>query len=201
MKLAGCKKVSFGLESGSQKILDLMRKNATIEMARQAVKIVAQAGLNIHASFMLGNVGETAATIRETINFAKSLPLDNATFFITAPFPGTDLYKIALASGFINEHTRWEDFAPITKSAPVLVQGNLSQAELISWQKKAFRKFYLRPKYIFRKLAKISSWTDLKIILTGLGIFLRVQKKKIKKLKTSPFGLKPIGAKPEPRKK
>lgn len=180
MKLAGCKKVSFGLESGSQRILDLMRKNATIEMARQAVEIVDQAGLNIHASFMLGNVGETAATVRETINFAKSLPLDNATFFITAPFPGTDLYKIALAGGYINEQTHWEDFAPITKSAPVLVQGNLSQAELISWQKKAFREFYLRSKYIFRKLSKITSWTDFKIILIGLGIFFRVQKKKIK---------------------
>ena len=179
MKKAGCRKISFGLESGSQKILDLMRKNATLEMVRKAVKIVKGVGLEVHASFMLGNVGETGETIRETINFAKELDLDNATFFITAPFPGTDLYNIAKEKGYINENTKWEDFAPITKSPPILCQGNLTKEELIKWQKRAFNEFYLRPRYVLRKLSKISSFSELKSILEGLGIFFRVQKKSV----------------------
>lgn len=59
MKEAGCKKIAFGFESGSQKILDFMHKNSTVEMGRQAVKIVRKYKLKVHGSFMLGNVGET----------------------------------------------------------------------------------------------------------------------------------------------
>jgi radical SAM superfamily enzyme YgiQ (UPF0313 family) len=177
MKKSGCKKISFGLESGSQKLLDIMRKSATLDMARKAVKIVNEAGIEVHASFMLGNVGEDTGTVRESIDFAKSLKLDNATFFITAPFPGTDLYKIAQEKGYINENTKWEHFAPITKSSPVLVQDNLSQEELVKWQKKAFREFYVRPKYILQKLLCIKSFDDVKKLIIGLGVFFRVQKK------------------------
>lgn len=95
IKRAGCKQISFGLESGSQKILDLMKKNATLEMGKKAVEMVDRNGLSSHSSFMLGNVGETEETIKETIEYAKSLPLDNATFFITSPYPGTALYDVA----------------------------------------------------------------------------------------------------------
>lgn len=179
MKKAGCKKISFGIESGSQRILDIMRKNATLEMARKAVRVVNEVGMEVHASFMLGNVGETRKTLRQTIDFAKSLDLDHATFFITAPFPGTDLYDIAKEKGFITDKTRWEDFAPITVSAPVLVQGNISQSELVLWQKRAFREFYFRPKMIWKKFVGIGSLSDLKMLLQGVGIFFRVSRKKV----------------------
>ena len=178
MVLAGCKKISFGLESGSQKILDLMRKQGTVAMGEQATKMVAKHGILVHASFMFGNIGETEETIKETIKFAKSLPLDNATFFITTPFPGTDLYKIAKDEGFITKETKWQDFAPLTNTPPVLVQNNISQDRLIYWQKKAFRQFYLRPKYIFTKLKQLNSIDALKTILEGLRILQRIISKK-----------------------
>lgn len=177
MKKAGCRKISFGLESGSQKILDIMRKNTTLEMGRKAVSIVDEAGLDVHASFMFGNIEETKETIRKTIDYAKSLKIDNATFFITAPFPGTDLYTIAREKGYIGDDVNWEHFAPITKSKPVLIQDNLSQEELIEWQKRAFKEFYLRPVYLIRKLSKISSLDDIKMLVEGLGVFFRLQKK------------------------
>ena len=178
MKSSGCKKISFGLESGSQKILDLMRKNSTPEMGRKAVTLAKKEGLDVHASFMFGNVGETVDTIKKTISFAKSLNLDNATFFITAPFPGTELYNIAKKNGYINEETKWEDFAPITLSAPVLIQKNIGQKDLVKWQKKAFREFYMRPKYVWRKIRNISSWGDIKTLMEGFLVFLRLAQKK-----------------------
>ena len=178
MKEAGCKKVSFGLESGSQVILDKMRKNSTLEMGRNAVKIVNQEGLNVHASFMIGNIGETRKTVDQTIRFARSLDLDNATFFITTPYPGTDLYNIALEKGFISPRTHYEDFAPITDSEPIVVQNNLSAKELVKLRKNAFNQFYLRPKYIIRKLRQIDSWDSIKSLMEGILIFLRVQKTK-----------------------
>ena len=178
MKEAGCKKISFGLESGSQQILDLMRKKTTVEQGKKAIETVKKQGLETHAAFMLGNVGETVETIKDTINFAKSLPLDNATFFITSPFPGTDLYQIAQKLGNINENTKWESFAPLTVQQPILVQQNLSGKDLIYWQKRAFKEFYLRPKYIIKKLLRLRSIGGIKSLLEGIRIFSRILFKK-----------------------
>jgi len=176
---AGCKKISFGLESGSQKILDLMNKQATVEMGRQAVNLAAKHGVLVHASFMFGNIGETEETIKETVKFAKSLPLDNATFFITSPFPGTELYEVAKKEGFITKDTKWEAFAPLTNTPPISVQKNVSKERLVYWQKRAFREFYLRPKYIWGKIKRIKNLGDVKVILEGLRILLRIMVKSI----------------------
>lgn len=175
MKKAGCKRISFGLESGSQEILDIMRKNLTLDQAHKAVKMAKDAGLEVHATFMLGNIGETTETIKETIKFAKGLELDYATSFITTPYPGTDLYKIALENGYITEHTKWEDFAPLTKNIPPLVQNNLTKEELLKWQRRAFREFYLRPMFILKKLLQIRSLQDIKSTLEGIRIFIGIQ--------------------------
>jgi len=174
MYKAGCRKISFGLESGSQKVLDLMQKNATVEMGRKAVKIIRKHGIQAHGSFMLGNLGETKETVEETIKFAKSLDLDNATFFITAPLPGTYLYQVALEKGMITKDTKWEEFAPLTNAKPILVQNNLTEEELIHSQKRAFREFYLRPKYIIHKLKQMHSREAIKTAWDGVRILYRV---------------------------
>jgi radical SAM superfamily enzyme YgiQ (UPF0313 family) len=177
IKSAGCKKISFGLESGSQEILTKMRKKITLEQSRNAVKLSKRVGLKVHASFMLGNIGETKETIRKTIDFAKSLPLANATFFITSPYPGTELYEIAIEKGFINNKTRWEDFAPISGASPPLVQQNLDEKELIKLQKIAFREFYVRPKYILNKILELRSLEDIKSVLSGVNLLFNILKK------------------------
>jgi len=178
MQRAGCKKISFGLESGDQQILDRMRKKQTLDQCRQAVATVRRHGIPVHASFMLGNVGETAASIRRTIDFAKSLDLDNATFFITTPFPGTELYEIARDLGNITPETRWESFAPLTNAAPILVQDNLTAEELIYWQKRAFREFYLRARYVFKKVKLLASRDGIKTLFEGMRVLLRILRKR-----------------------
>ncbi len=174
MYKAGCRKISLGLESGSQKILDLMRKQSTVEQGRKAVELIRKNKILAHASFMLGNIGETEKTVKETITFAKNLDLDIATFFITCPVPGSDLYYYAKSKGFIKEDTPWEMFAPLTNAPPIIIQNNLSQDDLIYWQKKAFREFYLRPKYIIRKLKQLNSWDAIKSIFEGIRILIRI---------------------------
>lgn len=174
MKEAGCKKISFGLESGDQGILDTMRKKTTVEQGRRAVETVRRHNIPVHASFMLGNVGETEETIRKTEKFAKSLGLDNATFFITTPFPGTDLYDIAKDLGHVNEETSWESFAPLTNAAPIPVQKDIGKEELVRWQKKLFKSFYLRPRYMFGKLKLLFSRRGIKILSEGFRVFVRI---------------------------
>ena len=178
LKKAGCRKITIGLESGSQKILDLMRKNTTVQQGRKAVEIIRKEGVEVYGNFMLGNIGETVETIKETINFAKSLDLDNATFFITSPFPGTDLYQIAQKLDHIDQNTPWEAFAPLTNQKPILVQSNLTGEDLIYWQKKAFRQFYLRPRYIYKKLRQIRGVEGIKFLFRGVKILLEILFKK-----------------------
>jgi len=177
MRNAGCKKISFGLESGNQQILNLMKKQTTVDMGRKAVKIVRKHRIPVHASFMLGNVGETENSVRETIHFAKNLGLDNATFFLTTPFPGTELYEIARQLGNITDDTAWERFAPLTNASPILVQSNLTKDQLIYWQKKAFRQFYLNPGYIIRKMKMLFSVNGISTLFEGLRVLLRILKK------------------------
>ena len=167
--------MSFGLESGSQRILNAMRKGITLQHSRRAVEITKEGGSEVHASFMLGNVGETERTIRETVEFAKKLDLDYATFFITVPYPGTELYEMALQKELIPADTEWTEFTPLTKTHPPLVQRSLAQEELLRWQKQCFREYYLRPKVLLKILLRIRSLQNIQTTLEGLRVFVAIQ--------------------------
>lgn len=99
MKRAGCIDLSYGFESGSQKILDIMNKKVTVEQAEKAVALTRKAGINVVGSFMIGMPGETRHTIRETIDFIKRAQLPNDRFFFVTPFPRTPLYEKAKQLG------------------------------------------------------------------------------------------------------
>lgn len=94
VKEAGCRQVVFGFESGSQRILDILKnKTTTVEQNAQAVKLCKQAGILCLAGFMIGNPTETVEDIRATFQFIKNNPIYKVGLFITTPFPGTKLWK------------------------------------------------------------------------------------------------------------
>ena len=106
MKDAGCTRVFFGIESGSDQILELMQKKITTEQARRAVEAAHAAGLQVGAFFILCYPGDTDDTVLKTLHFATGLPLDYVGLSMPYPLPGTDLYRRtrdritrALASG------------------------------------------------------------------------------------------------------
>jgi anaerobic magnesium-protoporphyrin IX monomethyl ester cyclase len=90
---AGCRKVFFGLESGCNDILKLMNKKATTEMAEQTIRLFEQSNIRTAGFFMVGYPGETHRTIEKTFQWALSLPLDEISFTIPYPLPGTRLYS------------------------------------------------------------------------------------------------------------
>ncbi len=92
MKQAGCTRIYFGIESGSDPILKLMKKKITATQARRAVESAHQAGLEVGAFFILFYPGETDETVLETLRFATSLPLDYLGLSMPYPLPGTALY-------------------------------------------------------------------------------------------------------------
>jgi anaerobic magnesium-protoporphyrin IX monomethyl ester cyclase len=93
MRRAGCLRVFFGIESGTNAVLDLMRKQITVEQARKAVCNAKAAGLQVGAFFILGYPGENDETVLDTVRFASGLPLDYLSFTLPYPIPGTALFE------------------------------------------------------------------------------------------------------------
>jgi anaerobic magnesium-protoporphyrin IX monomethyl ester cyclase len=93
MKSSGCDRVYLGLESGSQATLDLMNKKTTIAENTQAVDVFSHAGINVSGFFLVGYPGETRESIEKTFRFALSLPIDNCSFSVPFPLPGSNLFK------------------------------------------------------------------------------------------------------------
>ena len=93
MKESGCRRVYLGLESGSQTTLDLMNKQATVEQGAHAAELYRGAGIEVAAFFIVGYPGETVAAIEETFASALSLPLDEISFNVPMPLPGSRLFE------------------------------------------------------------------------------------------------------------
>lgn len=142
MKKAGCYQIIFGVESGVQKVLDAMKKGITVEQVKTAFAVCRKVGMEASAFFMFGNLGETEEDVQVTINFAKSLAADYASFNICTPYPGTELYQL----------TRQEYSGRDWSSYDALhTDKGGYEAILGEYVRKAYREFYLRPGYIWRR--------------------------------------------------
>lgn len=154
MKKAGCVRICFGIESGNNRILKALRKNFTVEDVKSAVKMAHKAGLTIDGMFMIGLPGETEKMINETISFAIGLNLRYAIFNIFVPYPGCELYDNLKAENKIH-YKSWSDFTSYSAysgGVPVYAPDGLSKEKVMGLQKKAMRRFYLRPRFIINEL-------------------------------------------------
>jgi radical SAM superfamily enzyme YgiQ (UPF0313 family) len=163
MRSAGVWMIGYGLESGSQRILDLMNKQVTVEQNLQAVLWTRDAGIQVTAHMVLGYPGETAETIRETIDFACSLPIDYVQFYCSVPFPGSRLFQLCLDQELFIDQP-WELFE---QNSSVINTPDLAAAEVMAWRSRAFRRFYLRPRRVWRVLRE-------EVGLRGLPRFVRM---------------------------
>lgn len=177
MKEAGCKKIMFGFESGSQMILNKMKKRVALEKAEEAVKLVKKLGIKTAGNFMLGNIGETEETIRQSIDLAKKLNTDTMAFFVASPYPGTEFYDIAKEKGYFRKDIEWKDFTLVSNNMPPLNLPGLPAERILELQKQAYKEYYMRPRYIFQKILGIRSKIDLLNLYNGAKLFLRLEKK------------------------
>ena len=173
MKKAGCQRIQFGVESGSERVLLHMQKGFTREQAEKAVRWTKEAGISTYADFMIGNPGETLEEIEETIRFAGRLDPDFVHYSITMPLPRTKLYEEALEKGIL-EKDYWQEFAknPTEDFKVPYWEENFTADELESLLKKAYHSFYLRPGYMLKSLGKLGSLDELKRkAQAGLNLF------------------------------
>lgn len=158
MKAAGAKRVGFGVESGDQEILNkVIRKGQTLDMVRDAFRYAKAAGLQTMGFFIFGMPHETEETMERTIRFALELEPDLAHFMIAAPYPGTRLWEMLEEEGAEIFSHEWSDLAIQDEKAHFQL-GTLT-AELVErkWHE-AYRRFYLRPSRLARRLMQWDTW-------------------------------------------
>jgi len=159
MKRAGCSRIHLGVESGSDRTLKTVKKGITTSQIRAAVGAAKRAGLEVLTYFMLGLPGETREDIGETIAFAIELDPDYATFSVTIPYPGTELYNRGLAEGVI-PRDYWREYVeqPVPDFClPHLYEEHLTKEELLRVRNRAIKQFYFRPRYIRKNLSRVTS--------------------------------------------
>jgi anaerobic magnesium-protoporphyrin IX monomethyl ester cyclase len=161
MKEAGVARVHIGVESGSPRILEIMKKGITIEQAHEAFDLCRKFGVTSLSYFMFGNPTETLEDIDMTMKFIRKCRADYAHISITTPFPGTELYRMGLEQGLF-ERDYWRDFArePDEKFNPPAWLENFTQEQLEDMRQKAYRAFYSRPDRLIRQLFAVRSFKE-----------------------------------------
>jgi radical SAM superfamily enzyme YgiQ (UPF0313 family) len=164
MGKAGNYLISWGIESGNEQILKHAHKGAYPDKAERALRWAKAAGIKNWGYFIIGLPGETVETIRQTIDFAKRLPLDIALFHVAAPYPGTPFFFEVVENKWFRPGTRWEQVD--MDKGTVLDYPNLRAEELLYWQKRAFREWAFRPGPMLTYLKMLmSDWSTVKSAL------------------------------------
>lgn len=160
---AGCWQIWYGIESGSQHILDFINKRTKLGKIREVVGWTKDAGISAGGFFMLGLPTETRDDIENTIRFSKDLGLDEAHFTFFTPFPGCELYSNITQYGNFDD-----DWRKTSCWNPVFVPSGLTKKQLVHYWKRASVGFYMRPRIILNYIRKIRSFKHLKIYASGL---------------------------------
>ena len=175
MKDAGCIAVWFGVEAGSQLVLDKMGKGFTAQLTKNAFKMAQDVGLMTIASVVFGFPGETKETAMETIKFIKEISPDDVGFYIATPYPGTPMADQVKKNGWL----RVTDFNKYDTATPIFELPDLTMQEVREIREKAFHKFYIRPTYILKMFSKGGTY-GYSATKTALAHLLRAIKSKFR---------------------
>jgi len=149
MKRAGCKILLFGIESFDQKVLDSLNKKITVKQIKMAIKVTKKVGIKSHGFFIFGSPEDTVKKINKTIKEAKRIDLDYASFNTYVPYPGTRSYYELERQRLI----KTKDWFNYDQSLNKLVfkHRNLNDEIIKVLVKKAYREFYLNPRFIGKR--------------------------------------------------
>ncbi len=173
MKDHGCWQIRVGVESGNQDVIDFIKKGITLAQVEKVVKDCKKLKIMATGFFMIGHHIDTPDTIKQTIDFALSIPLTDVVVTINTPIPGTESYQLARKYGDYNE----KDWTSLNYWTPVFVPKGLSQEYLLEQQKNFYKRFYLRPQIIYKQISKIRSFRIAGLLLKSTMSGIRFMKK------------------------
>ncbi len=157
LKSAGCHQVMVGIETGSERIMKVIQKPINKQKYADVVRIAHAHGIEVRAGFIIGNMEETWETMEESLQFALDLDVDFFQLSISTPYPGTALFKQALQEGRLR-HTEYKRYG---QGEPVVRLDHLTNEQIAQFERYAWRKFYLRPRVLWRQLRRATGWRQL----------------------------------------
>ena len=173
LKSGGCWQITIGIESGSPRILERIKKKITREQVKNTVRWAHEAGLAVRAFFMLGFPFEERSDIVQTIDFAVESGVDDASFGFVVPFPGTELYELCQEQGYFGKNG-WLEFDSVLNRPGCLPRG-MTEKEMMALLKRAYNKFYVRPAYWVKTIRQLRSLEDLKRLWRGARAVLSLK--------------------------
>lgn len=158
IKESGCYRIRYGMESGNDKILRILKKGITVEQIRECAQISKEIGIEIFAYFMMGSPYETPETLQDTLDLALEVNAGFTVFSKTILIVGSELFDWAAENKYIDKNY-WFDFlkGKVTNSAPALSTPELSEEFVDKYISYANKKFYFRPQYLLSKIKSIKN--------------------------------------------
>jgi anaerobic magnesium-protoporphyrin IX monomethyl ester cyclase len=156
MAKAHCRTLMFGIESGSQKVLDRLKKDQTLEQVETAVRNAKRAGIEIvHGFFVVGSPEESVEDMRATFDFAARLPLDTFGFNRLCVYRGTPLWHEYVTRGLVDDSADWYKYFKCSEIDPTCLPGPVINAERAAGLRRLFRyKLAHYPLQSFRLLRR-----------------------------------------------
>lgn len=145
MREAGCRNIAYGIESGNQQSLDVIKKNITPERQEEAVGWTHAARITVSCSYIICLPGETEEMVHNTIQYAKRLASQIGMFYLPVPYPATELYQACKETGGIRETDNWNEYLAIDFDDPIYVNPLIGKERMKYWYKRAFWEYYTHP--------------------------------------------------------
>jgi len=167
LQAAGCYRVGFGIETGNADIMKSIKKGITLDQAQRAVSLSKKMGMECTANFMIGNLDETVDSVNDTIRFAIALDPDYAQFTRAIPFPGSEMYRTLKDQGNIITQN-WDDYDYLSTNTKIFIHKRLSHETIQKKMKEAYRRFYLRPAFVYREIKRHLTREGLRKLLISI---------------------------------
>jgi anaerobic magnesium-protoporphyrin IX monomethyl ester cyclase len=174
MKSAGCYRIRYGMESADNRTLKTVKKDITVEQIKRCANFSHEAKIEIFAYFMLGLPGENTKKMQKTLDLAIEIDPDFLLLSKTILIPGSEMFDWAAKKGYIDKNY-WLRFLQglETEPAPGLVTPILNEKTIENYVSKGNRSFYLRPRYVLKRILSVRSYGQLvRQVRMAISLFL-----------------------------